>query len=103
MGATWFGHAAVRAEDGGYVILIDPFLSGNPKFKGTVDEAAHGATHVVLYLRHDDVGDAAEICKRTGATLVAVYELAMFLAGRAWIRSSPAILAAVSILAAGCV
>ena len=45
MKLTWFGHAAVRAENGGYVILIDPFLSGNPKFKGTVDEAAHGATH----------------------------------------------------------
>jgi L-ascorbate metabolism protein UlaG (beta-lactamase superfamily) len=83
MKLTWFGHAAVRAENGSHVILIDPFLSGNPKSKGTVDEAAHGATHVVLTHGHDDhVGDAAEICKRTGATLVAVYELAMFLAGQ---------------------
>jgi L-ascorbate metabolism protein UlaG (beta-lactamase superfamily) len=83
MQLTWFGHAAVRAENGGHVILIDPFLSGNPKFKGTVDEAAHGTTHVVLTHGHDDhVGDAAEICKRTGATLVAVYELALHLAGQ---------------------
>ena len=88
-------------ENGSHVILIDPFLSGNPKFKGTVEEAAHGATHVVLTHGHDDhVGDAVEICKRTGATLVAVYELAMYLAGQGVERSSLAILAAPSILAA---
>ena len=81
MKLTWFGHSAVRAENGGHVILIDPFLSGNPKFNGSVEEAARGATHVVLTHGHDDhVGDAVEICNNTGATLVAVYELAMFLA-----------------------
>ena len=48
MKLTWFGHAAVRAENGSHVILIDPFLSQNPKFQGSVDEAARGATHVVL-------------------------------------------------------
>ena len=91
MQLTWFGHAAVRAENGGHVILIDPFLSGNPKFKGTVDEAAHGATHVVLTHGHDDhVGDAAEICKRTGATLVAVYELALHLAAQGVEKIQPA-------------
>jgi len=83
MKLTWFGHSAVRAENGSHVILIDPFLSGNPKFQGSVDEAARGATHVVLTHGHDDhVGDAVEICKKTGAELVAVYELAMFLAGK---------------------
>ena len=30
MKLTWFGHAAVRAENGSHVVLIDPFLSGNP-------------------------------------------------------------------------
>ena len=79
MKLTWFGHAAVRAENGSHVILIDPFLSGNPKFNGSVEEATRGATHVVLTHGHDDhVGDAASICKNTGATLVAVYELAMY-------------------------
>ncbi len=83
MKLTWFGHAAVRAENGGHVILIDPFLSGNPKFDGSVEEAARGATHVVLTHGHDDhVGDTVEIFKKTGATLVAVYELAMHLAGK---------------------
>ena len=62
MKLTWFGHSAVRAENGSHVILIDPFLSGNPKFNGSVEEAARGATHVVLTHGHDDhVGDAVEI------------------------------------------
>ena len=83
MKLTWFGHAAVRAENGSHVILVDPFLSGNPKFNGSVEEAAKGVTHVVLTHGHDDhIGDAAEICKKTGATLVAVFELAMFVAGQ---------------------
>ncbi len=83
MKLTWFGHSAVRAENGSHVILIDPFLSGNPKFNGSAEDASHGATHVVLSHGHDDhVGDAVEICKRTGAELIAVYELAMFLAGK---------------------
>ncbi len=64
MKLTWFGHSAVRAENGDHVILIDPFLSGNPKFGGSVEDAARGATHVVLTHGHDDhVGDSAEICK----------------------------------------
>jgi L-ascorbate metabolism protein UlaG (beta-lactamase superfamily) len=81
MKLTWFGHSAVRAENGSRVILVDPFLSQNPKFNGSVEEASGGATHVVLTHGHDDhVGDTVEICKKTGTDLVAVYELAMFLA-----------------------
>lgn len=91
MKLTWLGHSAVRAENGGHVILIDPFLSQNPKFQGSVDDAAAGATHVVLTHGHDDhVGDAAGICKKTGATLVAPYELAMFLAGQGVDKVQPA-------------
>jgi L-ascorbate metabolism protein UlaG (beta-lactamase superfamily) len=83
MKLTWFGHSAVRAEGGNHVLLIDPFLSQNPKFNGSVQDAARGATHVILTHGHDDhVGDAVQICKDTGAKLVAVFELAMFLAGK---------------------
>jgi L-ascorbate metabolism protein UlaG (beta-lactamase superfamily) len=83
MKLTWFGHSAVRVENGNHVVLIDPFLSGNPSYKGTVEEAARGCTHVVLTHGHDDhVGDSVEICKSTGAKLVAVYELALHLNGK---------------------
>ncbi len=91
MKLTWFGHSAIRAENGNRVILIDPFLSQNPKFSGSVEEASRGATHVVLTHGHDDhVGDTVEICKKTGAELVAVYELAMFLSGKGVDKVQPA-------------
>ncbi len=80
MKVTWFGHSAFRVEFEDTVILIDPFLSGSPTFEGSVEKAAAGCTHVVLTHGHDDhIGDTVDICKATGATLIAVYELAAYL------------------------
>lgn len=80
MKITWFGHSAFRVEFASTVLMIDPFLSGNPVYNGTVRAASQGATHVALTHGHDDhIGDTVEICRETGATLIAVYELAMYL------------------------
>ena len=80
MKMTWFGHSAFRIETGGKVLLIDPFLSGNPTFKGSAEEASAGCTHILLTHGHDDhVGDTVEIAKRTGATLIAAFELGEYL------------------------
>ena len=78
MKITWFGHSAFRIEIGTSVLLIDPYLSENPVFTGSVADAARGVTHVALTHGHGDhTGDAAIICKDSGAVLIAVYELAM--------------------------
>jgi L-ascorbate metabolism protein UlaG (beta-lactamase superfamily) len=80
MKLTWFGHSAIRIELSGAVILIDPFLSGNPKFSGSVDEVAKGVTHIVLTHGHDDhIGDAAKIAKKTGAQVISNFEICMHL------------------------
>ena len=79
MKITWFGHSAFRLEFGNAVVLIDPFLTGNSTFTGTVEEASRGATHVVLTHGHGDhTGDTASICKATGAKLVANAEVCQF-------------------------
>jgi L-ascorbate metabolism protein UlaG (beta-lactamase superfamily) len=81
MKLTWFGHSGYRLEFGDAVVIIDPFLTGNPVFKGDPLAATAGATHVLLTHGHaDHVGDAAAICQRTGAKLVANYEICMWLA-----------------------
>ena len=67
MKVTWLGHSAFRIDLADAHILIDPFLTGNPKFTGSLDEARQGITHIVLTHGHDDhVGDAVEITKKTG-------------------------------------
>ncbi len=90
MKLTWLGHAAFRIETGHSVILIDPFFTGNPKFKGTVAEASQGATHILITHGHDDhIGDAIEIAKATGAQIVSCYEVCMYLAGEGATNINP--------------
>ncbi len=86
MKITWFGHSCFRVETGKSVVLMDPFLKGNATFEKSGvawDAATQGVTHVALTHGHDDhLGDSVEICKMRGATLFAVYELAMHLSGQ---------------------
>jgi len=81
MKITWFGHSTFRIETGSSVIMIDPFLKGNPSFNEaglSFDDAINGVTHVGLTHGHDDhFADAAEICKTNDAMLFATYELAL--------------------------
>jgi L-ascorbate metabolism protein UlaG (beta-lactamase superfamily) len=77
---TWLGHSAFRIDLADAHILIDPFLTGNPKFTGALDEAAAGITHIVLTHGHDDhIGDTVEIARKTGAQIVGNFEICMFL------------------------
>jgi L-ascorbate metabolism protein UlaG (beta-lactamase superfamily) len=93
MQITWFGHSCFRIKTGNSVLLIDPFLKGNPTFEKSGvawDAATAGVTHVALTHGHDDhIGDAGEICKLRGATLFATYELATFVAGKGAAKLEP--------------
>ena len=84
MQITWYGHSAFRLDFGGKAVLIDPFFTGNGAWGGKSWEgAAEGVTHVVLTHGHGDhIGDAVEILKKTGAMLVANYELCLYLVGK---------------------
>ena len=80
MKLTWFGHSAFALEFADKKVLIDPFLSGNPKFEGSVEDVTAGCTHVLLTHGHDDhVGDSLAILTATGAQLVACFEICMWL------------------------
>ncbi|WP_127598403.1 metal-dependent hydrolase [Nitratireductor alexandrii] len=83
MKITWYGHSAFRVEAGGATILIDPFLTGNPSCSATVDDVSEGVSHVLLTHGHNDhVGDALAILEKTGAMLVANFEICMYLVGQ---------------------
>jgi L-ascorbate metabolism protein UlaG (beta-lactamase superfamily) len=75
MQITFLGHACFLLEDGGTRVLIDPFLSGNPKAATSADEV--DPTHIFLTHGHPDhYGDVIDIARRTGAPVVAITELA---------------------------
>lgn len=80
MNITWLGHSGFRIEIGDQILLIDPWLRGNPTF----DEARHGdaiagATAILVSHGHfDHVKDVAEIALATGAKVACIYDLAGF-------------------------
>src|SRR3954449_5588630 len=71
----WLGHSAFHLSGAGADVLVDPFLSGNPKAAASADELP--AEVILLTHGHGDhLGDTVDIAKRTGATVVAIVELA---------------------------
>jgi L-ascorbate metabolism protein UlaG (beta-lactamase superfamily) len=75
MEVRFLGHACFTLSDGDTTVLIDPFLSGNPKAAISADDVA--ATTILLTHGHGDhFGDTVDVAKRTGAPVVAIVEIA---------------------------
>jgi L-ascorbate metabolism protein UlaG (beta-lactamase superfamily) len=75
MDIHYLGHAAFELTDGATTILIDPFITGNPSATVAADDLSPD----VILLTHghgDHYGDVVAIAKRTGATVVAIVEIA---------------------------
>ena len=73
---TWHGHSCFEYETREGKILIDPFLSGNPKADIGPDDIEGVDAIVVSHGHGDHWGDTVAIARRTKATVVAAYELA---------------------------
>lgn len=74
MEVRFLGHACFELSDGDTTVLIDPFLTGNPKAAISADDAA--ATTILLTHGHvDHIGDTVPIARRTGAPVIAITEL----------------------------
>ena len=75
MDIRFLGHACFELTDGDTRVLIDPFLTGNPK--AAVEASEVEPTHIFLTHGHaDHYGDIEDIAKRTGAQVVAIVEIA---------------------------
>src|SRR4051794_20580233 len=75
MDIRFIAHGCVELTDGDTQVLVDPFISGNPK--ATVEASELNPTHIFLTHGHGDhYGDIEEIAKRTGAMCVAIVEIA---------------------------
>jgi len=85
---TWLGHATVLVETAkGTKILIDPFIAHNPKYPK--DFTLPAKIHYIL-LTHghgDHISDAVPVASEHDATVVAIYELAAYVAGKGVART----------------
>src|SRR4051794_41580431 len=80
MDIRFLGHAAFELTDGDTSVLVDPFLTGNPKAAVSADDV--NPTTILLTHGHaDHLGDTVAIAKRAGAPVVAIVELANEIGG----------------------
>jgi L-ascorbate metabolism protein UlaG (beta-lactamase superfamily) len=77
MKITWLGHSSFRIEIADKVLLLDPWLTGNPMLpEVSHDAATGGATHILLTHAHfDHAADTMDLARKLGATVVGQYDL----------------------------
>lgn len=78
MEVQYLGHSAFKVRmDSKRTLAIDPFLTGNEMAAAGPDDMLDTNLVLVTHDHDDHIGDAFAICKKTGATLVAIFEIAM--------------------------
>lgn len=74
----WLGQSGFEIKADDKVVLIDPFLSGNPKAPIGPEEIEEADLVFITHDHEDHWGDSVDICNRTGATFVGIFELANY-------------------------
>lgn len=74
----WLGHSGFRIAIADQVLLIDPWLTGNPSFPAVREaEAVAGTTTILITHAHGDhYTDAVRLSALTRAPILAVHEIA---------------------------
>ena len=76
MKITFYGHSSLGIEVGGKYVLVDPYISANPR-ASHIDIKSLKADYILLTHAHNDhVVDVEAIAKRTNAIIVSNYEIA---------------------------
>lgn len=78
MKITFYGHACIGIEINQYFILVDPFISANPK-ASHIDLESIKADYILLTHAHQDhILDAEQIAKRCGSKIISNYEIVTY-------------------------
>lgn len=78
MKVVYYGHSCFSATVGGKRLLFDPFITPNPLAKAVDVEKITADFILVSHGHEDHMADAIAIAKRTGATLISSYEVAVW-------------------------
>ncbi len=75
MKISFLGHASLKIQIGNITLLVDPFISGNPK-ASHIDVDTLNADYILITHAHQDhILDVEQIAKRTGAIIISNYEI----------------------------
>ncbi len=75
MKITFLGHACLQIELKNKILIVDPFISGNPK-NDKIEVNGLKADYILITHAHQDhTLDVEAIAKQTGATLISNYEI----------------------------
>lgn len=90
MNIIWLGHGSFRIEIEDQVVLVDPWLTGNPMLPADQHlSATSGATHILVTHGHfDHIPDVVKISQDTGAPVSGMYELAQHLHAQGAVEGS---------------
>lgn len=78
MKVSYHGHSVVKIETDDKVILIDPFITGNPLTNLNVAEEKPDVI-IVTHGHGDHLGDTIELAQKNNSLVICTYELANYL------------------------
>ncbi len=73
----WLGHASFKVMLDDKILIFDPWFTGNPSTCCKLEEIEKADLVLVTHDHGDHFSDAVDLCKRTGATLVGIYEVSV--------------------------
>jgi len=72
----WHGHANFQINTPNTSLIIDPWFEGNPSACTGSDSCSHMDLVLVTHDHDDHIGQAVDICRKTGASVIAIVEVA---------------------------
>lgn len=89
MKVTYYGHACFGAQVASKHLLFDPFITGN-ELARAVDVKKVPADYILVSHGHmDHMADVADIARRTGATIISNFEIAVWFGKQGFEKAHP--------------
>ena len=80
MNLKYLGHSCFLIRTKGRTLVVDPYLSGNPKADQTDPESIQADYVLITHGHHDHVGDAVQIAKHNSARVISNFEIVAWFA-----------------------
>lgn len=79
---TWLGHAATKIEFDGSVVLIDPWLQGNPAVPEDQKHVGKVDLMLITHGHFDHFSEAVDLARDTSPDVICIFEIAQYLQGK---------------------